>query len=173
MNEPKSDIESLVERLSRDNAQDDEMADVLASIVAKKNRQNSNRYLATPYSERLVLLPQCLRSTANCQAEERSSEYVCAHCGACKVDAIIKRAEELGYRAVRVLKGGSAVMQVIQEARPKALLAVCCPIEAVMGVVVCERVGVPAFCVPLLRAGCSDTDVDLDDVRSALEAIVT
>ena len=46
-------------------------------------------------------------------------------------------------------------------------------LSAVMGVVVCERVGVPAFCVPLLRAGCSDTDVDLDDVRSALEAIVT
>ena len=39
-----------------------------------------------------------------------------------------------------------------------------------MGILACERAGVPAFCVPLLRAGCSDTDVDLDDLMSIMEA---
>lgn len=172
MSQPTSDIESLVERLSKDAAQDGDMADALATVVARKNRQNVYPYLRTPYSERLVLLPQCLRSTAHCQAEERNSEYVCQRCGACKVADIIAHAERLGYAGMRILKGGSAVMGVITQTEPKALLAVCCPIEAVMGVLVCERAGVPAFCVPLLRAGCSDTDVDLDDVKSALEAIL-
>jgi hypothetical protein len=173
MSESPSEIEALVASLAGEGGQSDDMAEALASVVARKNRQNSTRYLRTPYAERLVLLPQCLRSTEKCRAEEHSSEYVCVGCGACKVAEIVKMAEALGYLGVRILKGGSAVMRVIQEAKPKALLAICCPIEAVMGVVVCERLGVPAFCVPLLRAGCSDTDVDLDDVRSALEAIVT
>jgi hypothetical protein len=173
MSQSSSEIESLVGRLAGEDGQGEDMAEALAAVVARKNRQNSVRYLRTPYADRLVLLPQCLRSTEGCQAEERNSEYVCARCGACKVAQVTAEAEALGYMAVRVLKGGSAVLRVVQEARPKALLAVCCPIEAVMGVVVCERIGVPAFCVPLLRAGCSDTDVDLNDLRSALEAIVT
>jgi len=170
MSQPTSDIESLVERLSKDDAQDGDMADALVAIVARKNRQNFHSYLRTPYSERLVLLPQCLRSSAHCQAEDRGNEYVCRRCGACKVAEIVAHVEQLGYASVRILKGGSAVMDVITHTQAKALLAVCCPIEAVMGVLVCERVGVPAFCVPLLRAGCADTDVDMNDLKSALEA---
>lgn len=173
MSKSPSEIEGLVAQLAGEGEDGEDMAETLASVVARKNRQNSTRYLRTPYADRLVLLPQCLRSTEHCQAEERNSEYVCAQCGACKVAEIARIAEELGYREVRVLKGGSAVLRVVQETSPKALVAVCCPIEAVMGVVVCERLGVPAFCVPLLRAGCSDTDVNLDDLRSALEAILT
>jgi hypothetical protein len=173
MSKPPSEIESLVVRLAGKDGQGEDMTDALVAIVATKNRQNATRYLRTPYADRIVLLPQCLRSTERCRAEEHNSEYLCARCGACKVAGVVKEAEALGYKAVRVLKGGSAVMRVVQESGAKALLAVCCPIEAVMGSVVCERLGVTAFCVPLLRAGCSDTDFDLDDLRSALEAIAT
>ncbi|NLW50774.1 MAG: DUF116 domain-containing protein [Candidatus Brocadiaceae bacterium] len=173
MNKPPSEVEALVARLTSANGRDEDMAETLTAIVAEKNRRYSMRYLRTPYADRLVLLPQCLRSTEHCQATEHSSDYVCARCRACRVDEILTIAGSLGYKGVRLLKGGSAVMRVIEETRPKALLAVCCPIEAVMGVVVCERLGVPAFCVPLLRAGCSDTDVDMNDLRSVMEAIVT
>ena len=172
MSRVPSDVEGLLESLGGGEASGGTFPDALTAMVLAKNRQNASRFVATPFSERLVLLPQCLRSTEACQAEERGYEYLCQGCGACKIAEIVRRAEELGYLGVRILKGGSALVSLVSEVRPRAVLGVCCSIEGAMGILACERVGVVAFCVPLLRAGCSDTDVDLADVMSALEAVL-
>lgn len=170
MSPSASDLEGLLKGLHDNDGQGDETEEALMTLVFRKNRENAFRFLRTPYSQRLVCLPQCLRSTAACQAEERHGEYICKRCGACKIVAIAQRARELGYIGTRVLKGGSILLRVVRETKPKAVLGISCSIEGVTGILACERVGVPAFCVPLLRSGCSDTDVDLNDVRSALEA---
>jgi hypothetical protein len=167
-----SEMERLLQSLSGSGEADGAFPDTLTRLVLAKNRENASRFLATPFSERLVLLPQCLRSTKACKAEERGYEYLCQGCGACKVAAIVERAEELGYRGVKILKGGSALAELVRTLRPTAVLGVCCPIEGATGILACERVGVVAFCVPLLRAGCADTDVDLADVMSVLGALV-
>jgi len=151
---------------------DDEAAQDLAAIVFQKNRENALRFLRTPYARRIVFVPQCLRSTSACQAEQRDGEYLCKNCGACKIPHIARRASELGYITTRILKGGSALPRLIRETSPQAVLGVSCVMEGVIGILLCERVGVPAFCVPLLRTGCSDTDVDLKDVMAALEAVL-
>jgi len=172
MSQTASDFEVLLERLRDSGARQGETSQLFAEALFRKNRENAFRLLRTPYSQRAVFVPQCLRVTSACQAEERGNEYICKMCGACKIAGIARLAAQLGYISVKILKGGSALSKYVAEARPGAVLGVSCSMEGLLGILACERAGVPAFCVPLLRAGCADTDVDLDDVRSALEAIL-
>lgn len=144
-------------------------AEVCKALSIRKNKQNALAFSRTEYSDRLVLVPQCLRSTKDCKAEEDAAEYRCVKCGACKVAAIVERAEELGYKAVRILKGGSAVSRLITELKPKAVLGVACNFEGALGILECERNGIVVQFVSLLNDGCADTDVELDEVMEVLE----
>jgi len=172
VNRSGTDVELLFERLRENERQEGEAAELLTAAVFRKNRENALEFLRTPYRQRAVFVPQCLRRTAVCQAREHGNEYICRKCGACKIAEIARRAEELGYISVRILKGGSALARFVGETRPKAVLGVSCCVEGVMGILACARAGVPAFCVPLLKTGCADTDVDLADVKGALEAVL-
>ena len=91
------------------------------------------------------------------------------NCGECKVSAVVVKAESLGYIGVRILKGGSAVGRLLGELAPRAVLGVACSFEGALGMLECERKGIPAQFVPLLRDGCADTDVELDEVMELLE----
>jgi len=170
--QPPSEFERLLASLRPGKRPRGRPAETLAAAVFRKNRQNALRFLRTPYAQRVVLVPQCLRATARCQAEERGHEYVCRRCGACKIATIARRAEELGYLGVRILKGGSALPRLVAKTGLKAVLGIACGNEGLLGVLACERAGVPAFCVPLLKTGCADTDVDLEEVNRALEALL-
>ena len=82
MSQSTSDLELLLAGLRGDDKEEGGLSEALAALILKKNRENTFRFLITPYAERVVLLPQCLRSTAACQAEERDGEYICKGCGA-------------------------------------------------------------------------------------------
>jgi hypothetical protein len=152
----KVDVEDVdFERLCRD-------------LIARKNAEHAEAFVASDYSRRLVFLPQCLRCTARCQAHEQGAEHVCAECGSCKAGDIVRRGGELGYLGVRILKGGSAVARLVDELRPGAVLGVACHFEGALGILECERLGIPVQCVSLLRDGCADTDVDLDGVLEVM-----
>lgn len=169
---PPADADKLLALLAgAGGAEGGGMGEALLQAVSRKNEENLRRFRAAPYARRLVVVPQCLRSTGGCRAVERNHQHVCAECGECKIAAIVRRARELGYLGVRVLKGGSALPRILAEEKPAAVLGVACGMEGVMGLLACGRSGVPACCVPLLRAGCADTDVDLDAVLLAMEGL--
>ena len=52
---------------------------------------------ATPYNRRLLLLPQCLKNNSACHAEIDELGLICAGCQSCQIDAILQKAEALGY----------------------------------------------------------------------------
>lgn len=158
-----------MELLGGASAGGESLTDLYPAIISRKNKEYALEYSRAEYQERIVFVPQCLRSTERCAAEERAAEYVCKRCGACKIAAIIERAEELGYKEVRILKGGSAVARLLKDLRPKAVLGVACSFEGALGMLQCERLGIPVQCVSLLRDGCADTDVDLDEVLETME----
>jgi hypothetical protein len=162
----------LLDGLTSAEAKGRPLPELLAAVILRKNRDHSLSFLRTPYEERLILVPQCLRATGVCRAKERSNEYVCGRCGECKIGEISRRAEKLGYMGVRILKGGSAIVRLVEELHPKAVLGIACSAEGLMGILACERAGLPVVCVPLLKEGCADTDVDLADVSGVLEVIV-
>ncbi len=146
-----------------------DIAGACAKFAEKKNREHARAFAAVPFAERIVFVPQCMRATGRCRAEEKGAEYICTRCGGCSVAPIARRAMELGYMGLKILKGGSAVARHVEKMKPRAVLGLACQYEGALGIFECERLGVAVQFVPLLRDGCADTDVELEKVFAVLE----
>ncbi|PVX26196.1 MAG: hypothetical protein CW716_06535 [Candidatus Bathyarchaeum sp.] len=136
--------------------------------VEAKNRAQLDSFASTPYNERIVLLPQCLRAK-DCPAEIGKYGYECKQCGKCSIANIIKTTKQLGYKGTFVMPGGSLAKTIMVDLKPKASLGVACSKELVMGSYLCEKVGVIGQGVQLLKDGCINTVVDLKTLKEALK----
>ncbi|MEM5812425.1 MAG: DUF116 domain-containing protein [Candidatus Aenigmatarchaeota archaeon] len=114
---------------------------------------------------KIIFLPQCLRKIS-CRALLTESGYKCTNCSPddCKVYAIKSAAEKKGYR-VFICPGGTMVFKIIRKLRPKAVLGVACLKELVLAA---EELRIPMQGIELLKNGCVNTDVDLEQVLSFL-----
>ena len=137
------------------------MKDKYKKTVNAANRKNRNFFLSVPFNKRIVLLPQCLRNSKECKAKEKGPYFICARCGKCRISEIIKKAEKLGYGEVFVLKGGKIIPEIFKKKKPSAIVGVACYYEGFMGVGICEEFKIPVQFFPLLRDGCSDTELDI------------
>jgi hypothetical protein len=137
-------------------------------FAARKNGEHAEAFARVPYGRRILLVPQCLRASGACAAEQKGPFYECARCGACAIDRIIDEAERLGYMGVHILKGGRAVAQLIERYSPGAVAGVACNYEGIIGIIECERRGIPVQFVALTRDGCADTEVDFEHLKSFL-----
>jgi hypothetical protein len=162
-------LNKLMELLAGASPEGGTLTELYPAITSRKNKEHALEFSRTEFHERIVFVPQCLRSTEKCAAEERAAEYVCRRCRACKIADVVDRADELGYMGVRILKGGSAVSRLLDDLKPKAVLGVACNFEGALGMLECERLGIAVQTVILLEDGCADTDVDLDEVMETME----
>ncbi|MEM1524963.1 MAG: DUF116 domain-containing protein [Nitrososphaerales archaeon] len=140
--------------------------EIIMLYLDLKNTKNKDQFAATPYQNRVLLLPQCLRSS-ECKAELGEYGYECKGCGKCGIRDVKREAESIGYR-VFILPGGSMVERVFKRFKPKACLGVACLKELVMGICLSERFNIIPFTIPLLRDGCVNTNVDWLMLRKAL-----
>jgi geranylgeranyl diphosphate synthase type II len=122
---------------------------------------------ATPFERRILLLPQCLRSSTACRAESDALGLLCEECGRCAIGTLQREAEALGY-VVLVAEGTTAVGALLTRGEADAVIGVSClhALERSFGRMTAHAV--PGLAVPLIRNGCVDTDVDLEWVREAL-----
>jgi len=141
--------------------------ELLRLYVETKNRSLIESFASTPYKERILLLPQCLRAK-DCPAELGKYGYECQECGRCIVKTIKQTAEKLGYKGTFILPGGSLAQKILLELKPKASLGVACSKELVLGSFLCEKMGVIGQGITLLRDGCINTLVDLRTLKDAL-----
>ena len=138
-----------------------------ASVI-QIGKRNIHRFSPIPFSERIILLPQCLRKIEKCKAKEVGNRYECQKCGACKIARIIQKAKNLGYKGVYILKGGSAVSMIIEQTSPKAVLGAACYYEGLIGMTECENRRIPVQFVPLTKEGCVNTDLNLPDFENLI-----
>jgi len=120
---------------------------------------------ATPYSRRLLLLPQCLKNNSSCHAEVDELGLICAGCQSCQIDSILQKAEGLGY-ATLVAEGTTVAISLVQEGSVDAVIGVSCMSVLQKSFEPVSRAAVPVIGIPLLFEGCAETDVDnrwLDD----------
>ncbi|MBL7215202.1 MAG: DUF116 domain-containing protein, partial [Phycisphaerae bacterium] len=89
------------------------------TIVLLNNALWRNKLLKVPFEKRLLLLPQCLRHSADCPAQIDTLGLICKHCGRCVIDRLAHRAEALGY-AVLVAEGSPVVMAMIESGQVQA-----------------------------------------------------
>jgi len=144
-----------------------EEKELLQLYVETKNRSLIQSFASTPYTERIIMLPQCLRAK-DCPAEIGKYGYECQQCGRCSVAKIMQLTKDLGYKGAFILPGGSLAQKIILELKPKASLGVACSKELVLGSYLCEKMGIVGQGVELLRDGCINTIVDMKTLKEAL-----
>ena len=101
-------------------------------------------------------------------AELTDEGYICKRCGACDIDRIMEEADNLGYRTF-IVPGGSMVFKICAKYRPKAAFGVACYYELEEAISKLSRVGISTRSVPLSKAGCVNTKVDVERVIKTLK----
>jgi geranylgeranyl pyrophosphate synthase len=129
----------------------------------------SSTVAAVPFDRRLLLLPQCLSRPPVCRAERDDVGLLCADCGACPIAGLQAEAERLGYVTL-VAEGTTVVRRLILTGAVDAIVGVGC-LEALERVLpdMCSH-AIPGLGVPLLCAGCRETEVDAAWVLEVLRS---
>jgi geranylgeranyl pyrophosphate synthase len=159
------DIEACADRVMRDLDLDPSYRGFVILLVG--NGVWRETVAATPYSRRILLLPQCLRSSTACAATFDSLGLLCEGCGRCSIDTIQQEAEELGY-VVLVAEGTTAVSELVTRGEADAVIGVSCMDALEKFFHPLNANAVPGLAVPLFGNGCVDTRVDLDWLRETL-----
>ncbi|MCK5804922.1 MAG: polyprenyl synthetase family protein [Lentisphaeria bacterium] len=134
-----------------------EFADFLAVLVGGESWRET--IAALPYDRRVLLLPQCLRSTARCQAEVDAFGLVCEQCGNCDLGRLQSEAEALGY-VVLIAEGTTVVSKLLEQGRVDAVIGISCLDALERSFPHLTSSAIPGIAVPLLQDGCKDTTVD-------------
>ncbi|MDR0822649.1 MAG: DUF116 domain-containing protein [Endomicrobium sp.] len=138
-------------------------------FTQKQNKTFLRKFSKTPFNERVIFVPHCMRKTSLCKAKEQDSYYICANCGQCKIGEINKLAKQFGYKALYILKGGRAITKIIESDKPKAVLGVACFYEGDLAFKLLKDYDLAVQFVNLTRDGCADTDADLSAVSDILK----
>jgi len=113
--------------------------------------------------DRILVLPQCIRST-KCPARlDPMLGIQCRECGLCDVKDIKREAERLGYR-VYAVPGGRFVERIVKEVKPKAAIGVACAKDLNSAMRDLARSNFIVQGVALLKDGCVTTQVDLKEL---------
>ncbi len=120
-----------------------------------------------PYDRRLLLLPKCLRAEGRCPAPFDAFGMLCKQCGLCSIDDLAQEAEELGY-AVLLAEGSALVTAMVESGRIEAIVGVSCMNVLERCFPHLEAAAIPGMSVPLLQDDCSETNVDVDQVRDLI-----
>lgn len=150
--------------------EDEGLADYIYILI--KNRVHRKDWAELPPDKRLIFLPQCLRNSKNCQAELTEKGYVCQKCGSCDVAEIVETAENLGYKHIYIVPGGSMIYRILKSLNMDsfACLGVACLPELCEASERLSLKDIPHQCVPLRKTGCVDTEVDVEEVKAFLRA---
>jgi len=142
--------------------------EIIRSYVLRLNEKLKEAYASIPYSQRILLLPQCLRRP-DCPAPLTPQGYQCQRCTpTCQANMLTQEALRLGYKGVFILSGGSMVPAILAKTKPKAVMGISCEKEALLGGLLLQEHGLPGRGVLLLRDGCVNTQVDMKEALSAL-----
>ena len=118
-------------------------------------------------SERVLLLPHCLRRSETCQGKYTKRGLECRECNPdCPVNRLRSLAINLGYKGVCIAPGGRLAVNYVKETKPQAIVAVACQKELEEGIhgvrelTESNQSTPPIVVIPLSRDGCVDTEVD-------------
>jgi hypothetical protein len=138
------------------------------TIIEAGNVLNQNAYEYVKQENRIVLIPHCLRNTEKCIAPIDEEGYHCKKCGACIIADITQAAEDRGIKWYMV-GGGSHAIKIVKNARPRAVLGIACFDDAKLAVGKIGEYGIPTQAVLLSKAGCVNTEVDIEKVLAKLD----
>ncbi|WP_048055383.1 DUF116 domain-containing protein [Pyrococcus sp. NA2] len=151
-------------------SEDEELTDQI--YVEVKNKAYKEDLAKVPVEKRAIFIPQCLRNVKECEAEFTEYGWVCKKCGKCVIGEIIEYGEKLGYKQFYIVPGGSLVKKILKQKVPKGeiqgAIGIACWPELAEAAEKLSALKIPMQGVPLLRAGCINTIVDVERVKEVL-----
>jgi hypothetical protein len=135
--------------------------------IEVRNNLNLNRFSSIKSKDRILVVPQCLRSI-KCPARLDSSVGVtCKGCGMCMIKEVKEEADRLGY-GFYIVPGGSFVERIVKAIRPQAALGVACFKDLNIGMHELSRANCLVMGVPLIKDGCVETSVSAKDLINVM-----
>jgi hypothetical protein len=128
-----------------------------------------NRYYSNKFKKarnKVLVLPHCLRDL-KCPGKLGLNGVECVHCGRCSIGDIIKVAEKNNYK-VFIVPGSTFLKRVLKEHRPGGVFGVACYSDLFHAMNYLSRKGVPTQGQPLIKDGCVNTLVDVEELISRL-----
>jgi len=139
---------------------DEILVEIQNAVYLEKFKKQTER--------KVVLLPQCLRSSS-CQARcDPLFGFICTKCGRCDIGAIMEQAELRGFK-VFVVPGSSFVKKIFKEYKPTSCIGVACPVE--LSESMQKTSVIPSQGVYLINDGCFETRVSVSDVIEKMELV--
>lgn len=119
----------------------------------------------------LILLPHCLQ-LHNCKAKITDDIHNCLNCGKCNIKELAILSDKKGI-FIAVATGGTLARRVLEEKRPKAVIAVACERDLSSGVI--DSFPLPVYGLPNIRPNgpCRDTLVDVSALSELIEKITS
>ncbi|MDW5561741.1 MAG: DUF116 domain-containing protein [Methanomassiliicoccus sp.] len=132
--------------------------EILSFSIRLHNQLNRERFSKLPMEDRMIFLPQCLRSI-DCPSSLSIEGLVCKRCMRCEIGKGIDELESAGCR-VSIVPGSTFVKRLVKKYRPKGIVGVGCLMEVKEGLEMTDQMDLPAMGVVTLRDGCVETAVD-------------
>jgi hypothetical protein len=130
---------------------------------------------SVPFSQRVLLLPHCLRPSQGCPGKMTKQGMDCSGCTVddCAIYQLRAAAAEVGYGGVCVAPGGRLAIRFLAESQPSGVIAIACDKELEEGLEAIARMewegGRPVVVTfPLSQDGCVDTEVDVETARGII-----
>jgi hypothetical protein len=118
----------------------------------------------------LILLPHCLQ-LHNCKAKITDDIHHCLDCGKCNIKELNALGDKKGIY-IAVATGGTLARRVLEEKRPKIVIAVACERDLSSGIL--DAFPLPVYGLINIRPNgpCRDTQVDVNALNSLIEKII-
>jgi len=149
-------LEGLAKTLWRVSNVDDR--EIISFSIRLHNQLNRERFSKLPMEDRMIFLPQCLRSI-DCPSVLSIDGLVCKRCMRCDIGRSIDELESYGCK-VSIVPGSTFVKRLVKKYRPKGIVGVGCLMEIKEGLEMTDRMDLPAMGVVTLRDGCVETALD-------------
>jgi len=122
---------------------------------------------AIPFNRRMLLLPQCLKNSNMCNAQQDELGLLCSECGNCNISGFLREAEDLGYLTI-VAEGTTIASRLVESGKVDAIIGVGCMevLQKIFQAV--NKYSMPAIGVPLLSCGCVDTKADEEWIKEEI-----
>jgi len=128
-------------------------------LIEIRNKVYLQQYSETPYTQRALFMPQCLRNP-NCPAPLNEEGIQCKNCGRCGLGRIKEEAEQLGY-IFFIAPGATLIKRMVKKHKPQAILGIGCHMEVKEGSEEVASYGIPVQGVILERDGCVNTRINV------------
>jgi hypothetical protein len=138
--------------------------------LQRASRDGKLRATADRRGKVLLLAPTCLQAEG-CGREITKDPSLCERCGNCPVKDLVELAVERGLE-LHFVGGGTLARALLEGREPDAVVAVACERELTEGILFSRAIPVLAIPNTRPRGPCKETQVDIAEVREAVESLL-